>query len=211
MENPIMSIQEKQFEDNKNGRNWLLLIAGFAVLAAMAALFIGAYVPSGGDASTVAGPSQSEVALPQSGPPLEVGFQPYNFALQDLEGNSVALGDYIGRPLIINYWATWCAPCRVEMPHLQNTFEARGADGLALLALNQDESAPEVEAFFDEFGLTFTALMDEDGQTSENYGVGRILPTTFFINADGEITAIHRGPMTQGQIDGYLAETIPSS
>ena len=65
-------------------------------------------------------------------------------------------------------------------------------------------------AFFDEFGLTFTPLLDLGQGTSEKYGVGRTLPTTFFINASGEITAIHRGPMTQSQIDGYLASTIPS-
>ena len=152
-----------------------------------------------------------QVLLPESGPPLQVGDLPYNFALSDLEGNQVALDQFIGRPVIVNYWATWCGPCRIEMPHLQNTFAARQDDGLAILALDQDETAEEVSGFFDEFGLTFTPLLDEGNTTSENYGVGRILPTTFFINAAGEISAIHRGPMTQSQIDGYLAETIPAS
>ena len=151
------------------------------------------------------------VVLPAGGPPLEVGDRPYDFTLADLEGSSVTLHELIGQPLILNFWATWCAPCRIEMPHLQNTFQARQADGLLLLALNQDEAIPDIDAFYEEFGLTFPALLDEGTRTAKNYGVGRILPTTFFINAQGQITAVHRGPMTQEQIDGYLAQTLPGA
>ena len=210
-----MTTQETHLQDKKNNRNWLLLIAGFALLAVIAILFIGGFDPGGesqqSDASAVLENAPAPVSLPLSGPPLQTGDRPYDFTLADVEGNPVSLNAFIGRPLIINYWATWCGPCRIEMPHLQNTFETRQADGLALLALNQDETAPEIEAFYDEFGLTFPALLDEGNRTSENYGVSRILPTTFFINAQGEITAVHRGPMTQSQIDGYLADTIPGS
>ena len=209
-----MTTQETHPENNNNSRNWPVLIAGFAVLTVIAVVFIGGFDPGGetqhSDASAVLENAPAQVSLPASGPPLEAGDLPYDFTLADVEGNPVSLNAFIGRPLIINYWATWCGPCRIEMPHLQNTFETRGADGLALLALNQDETVPEIEDFYDEFGLTFPALLDEGNRTSENYGVGRILPTTFFINAQGEITAIHRGPMTQGQIDGYLSDTIPA-
>jgi len=210
-----MNTQETE-PKNREGRNWLLLGAGLVVLLVVALLFIfglnpwanSSELPSQLNSSTA---ETQQVLLPESGPPLQVGDLPYNFALSDLEGNQVALDQFIGRPVIVNYWATWCGPCRIEMPHLQNTFAARQDDGLAILALDQDETAEEVSGFFDEFGLTFTPLLDEGNTTSENYGVGRILPTTFFINAAGEISAIHRGPMTQSQIDGYLAETIPAS
>lgn len=210
-----MTTQETHPENNNNSRNWLVLIAGFTVLAVIAVVFIGGLHPAAvnEEAGEPAGleNAPAQVSLPAGGPPLETGDRPYDFTLADVDGNPVSLNTFIGRPLIINYWATWCGPCRIEMPHLQNTFETRQADNLALLALNQDETAPEIEAFYDEFGLTFPALLDEGSRTSENYGVGRILPTTFFINAQGEITAIHRGPMTQSQIDGYLADTIPAS
>lgn len=210
-----MSIQGSELK-NQNGRNWLVLGVGLVVLLAVALVFIYGLNPLGGSSTLPAETGSStavtqQVVLPESGPPLQVGDLAYNFTLADLAGNEVALDQFIGRPVIVNYWATWCGPCRIEMPHLQNTFEQHQEDNLAILALDQDETADEVKGFFDEFGLTFTPLLDEGKASSENYGVGRTLPTTFFINPEGEITAIHRGPMTQGQIDGYLAETIPSS
>jgi peroxiredoxin len=210
-----MSTQETEL-NNRDGRNWLVVGAGLIILLAVALIFIYGLNPlaESNELSSQAAGSAAEtqqVVLPETGPPLQVGDLAYNFALSDLEGNQVALDQFTGRPVIVNYWATWCGPCRIEMPHLQNTFETRQDDNLAILALDQDETAQEVTSFFDEFGLTFTPLLDEGKSTSENYGVGRILPTTFFINAEGEVTAIHRGPMTQSQIDGYLAETIPAS
>jgi peroxiredoxin len=210
-----MSTQETEL-NKRDGRNWLVVGAGLVILLAVALIFIYGLNPLAesterpGQAAGSAAETQ-QVVLPESGPPLQVGDLAYNFTLSDLDGNQAALDQFTGRPVIVNYWATWCGPCRIEMPHLQNTFEARQEDGLVILALDQDETAQEVIGFFDEFGLTFTPLLDEGKATSENYGVGRILPTTFFINAEGEITAIHRGPMTQSQIDGYLAETIPAS
>ncbi|MCP4420909.1 MAG: TlpA family protein disulfide reductase, partial [Chloroflexi bacterium] len=141
--------------------------------------------------------------------PLELGSVAHDFSLNDADGNPIHLNELAGRPIIINFWATWCAPCRIEMPELEAAFQAHQDDGLVMLALNQQEPADIVSIFFGELGLTFTAVMDAEGTISELYGVGNILPTTFFINADGEITAIHRGPMVQSQIDGYLADTIP--
>ncbi len=212
-----MTTTESKQTPKKEGRNWLLLGGGLAALIIFALILVYSLNPTEENesspavqaADTAVSQASGELIFPESGPPLQVGDQPYNFTLNDLQGSPVSLQEFAGRPLIINYWATWCGPCRIEMPHLQNTFEAHQDDGLAILALDQDETVPEVEEFFDEFGLTFTALMDEGNQTSQNYGVGRTLPTTFFINPDGEITAIHRGPMTQGQIDGYLEDTLP--
>ncbi len=210
-----MSTQETEL-NNSDGRNWLVLGGGLVVLVVTALIFIYGLNPAAGSAERPAQAAGSaaetqQVVLPESGPPLQVGDLAYNFTLSDLEGNQVALDQFTGRPVVVNYWATWCGPCRIEMPHLQHTFETRQEDNLAILALDQDETAQEVSGFFDEFGLTFTPLLDEGKATSENYGVGRILPTTFFINAEGVVTAIHRGPMTQSQIDGYLVETIPTT
>ncbi len=210
-----MSTRESHAEHKNKNRGWLAIIGGFVLLLGIGAVLISTVSPAattGGQGERAsADDAAAHGSLPTGGPPLEAGDLPYAFTLADLEGNYTSLHEFIGKPLIINYWASWCGPCRIEMPHLQATYEARQADGLALLALNQDEATPEVAAFVDEFGLSFTQLLDEGNGTSQNYGVGRTLPTTFFINADGEITAVHRGPMTQSQIDGYLAETIPGA
>jgi peroxiredoxin len=133
-----------------------------------------------------------------------VGDPAPTIAHNDLDGNSIELGDYSGRPVILNFWATWCAPCRIEMPELQQAFAAHQDDNLAILALNQQEPDFAVRQFFyAEFDLSFTPLLDGEGTVSQLYGAVN-LPTTVFINPEGQITAIHRGPVTAEQVDGYL-------
>ena len=94
------------------------------------------------------------------------------------------------------------------MPELQATYEKYQDDGLIILALDQGESPEMVRSFFyDEFGLTFTPLLDTDQTVAEQYGIFNY-PTSIFIDGDGIITAIHRGPVLQSQLDEYLADTI---
>ncbi|MCA9993572.1 MAG: TlpA family protein disulfide reductase, partial [Anaerolineales bacterium] len=133
-----------------------------------------------------------------------------SFVLADLAGNPVSLADFRGQPVIINFWATWCAPCRIEMPELQAAYDQYQADGLVILAVNREEDLATVQAYFvDEMGLTFTALLDEQAFAANVYNVFN-MPTTYFVDPAGMVTAVHRGPMTKGQIDGYLANTIPA-
>jgi len=128
--------------------------------------------------------------------------------LNDLEGNEISLVDFRGRPVIINFWATWCGPCRIEMPELQEAFEEGQEAGLAILAVNMEETPEMVSRFFyDDLGLTFTPLLDREGEVTDLYGVFN-LPTTYFVNPEGTIAAVHRGPLTGGQIDGYLHQTV---
>jgi peroxiredoxin len=96
------------------------------------------------------------------------------------------------------------------MPELQAVSQEFADKGLVVLALDQDESADEVQAYFSELGLTFTPLLDDDSDTANNYGLQGTLPSSVFIKPSGEISVIHRGVMTRGQLDSYLAETIPS-
>lgn len=142
---------------------------------------------------------------------LTVGQPAPNFTLTDLNGNSHTLSALAGQPVIINFWATWCLPCRIEMPELQTTHEQYAEQGLVILALNQEEDPETVRRYFyDEMDLTFTPLLDERGDVSRLYTAFGF-PTTFFVNEAGMITAVHRGPLTQEQIEIYLAETIPAS
>ncbi|MCB0012200.1 MAG: TlpA family protein disulfide reductase, partial [Anaerolineales bacterium] len=139
-----------------------------------------------------------------------VGDIPTDFVLEDTAGNVVRLSDFRGRPVVINFWATWCAPCRVEMPELQAAYEAHQDDGLVLLAINRDESREQVVEFIDELGLTFTPLLDLGAVVSDEYQIQN-MPTTYFLNEAGEVTAVHLGALIDIQLDEYLALTINGS
>ena len=154
-----MSTHQPEASTPQNGRNWPVLVGGLVILAAIVLVFLFTNpLAKAPEYAPVVEP-ETAVVLPESGPPLAVGDMPYEFVLQDTAGNPVALSEFIGRPVIVNYWATWCGPCRIEMPHLQAAFENGQDDGLVLLALNQDETTSEIDAFYDEFSLTFPALL----------------------------------------------------
>lgn len=185
-----MTAQQPEISQKSNGRNWPLLIGGIVILAGLGLFIVIGFNSFGGAPDQVVDErvsaadtavEKTTIFLPTNGPPLQVNDLPYEFTLSDVDGNPVTLSQFSGQPVIINYWATWCGPCRIEMPHLQHTHDTYQDDGLILLALNQDETVPEINAYFDELGLTFPALLDVGKATAVNYGVGRTLPTTFFL------------------------------
>ena len=207
-------------------RNPLVIFVGFLLLGAALALLIfgrdlfssnedvGPVIINGSSTtvldqvselpSLTGGDSLSSGSLP--GGVLAAGDEAHDFTLLDLDGNLVRLADFRGQPVIINFWATWCAPCRIEMPVLQEAFDKYQSDNLVILALDQDETA-EVAAryFYDEMGLTFTPLLDEGSAVSTDYGSFGVLPSTYFVDPSGVVSAIHLGPLNLGQIDNYLA------
>lgn len=202
----------------REGRNPLLLIAGLFVLGlALALLFFGNQLLPGQQQESASildqvpssrGVNRDDVPLPGSGAPLNVGDTAHDFSLPDLDGKQVALADFRGKPVVINFWATWCPPCRLEMPEFQRAYEKYQEDDLVILAVNEAEQSEVVRSFFyDQMGYTYTPLLDEEGQVGEAYGaIG--LPSTFFIDAAGEVTAVHRGALTQTQLQNYLDDTI---
>jgi peroxiredoxin len=204
-----------------SGRNPIILIGGLILLLGAFVVLIfggrlfGSEDPALAEIVSDAPAQAAAFQLPSGGPPLQVGDQPYEFNLQGVDGESIILSQFVGRPILVNFWATWCGPCRLEMPEIQAVWQEYQDDGLVVLALDQDESAEDVSAFFDELGLTFTPALDEGSRTAANYGLPGTLPASVFINADGEITTIHRGIMTRGQLDTFLegtflADTLPS-
>lgn len=119
----------------------------------------------------------------------EVGDFAPDFALTNLEGNLVRLSDLRGRVVLINLWATWCAPCRVEMPGMENLWRRFRSEGFTILAVSIDKGADAaVRAFVQEKNLSFPVLMDYDQEVERKYPT-RIIPTTFVIDKDGLIAA----------------------
>jgi peroxiredoxin len=199
--------------EQSNGRSPFLFLGGAVLLGlALALLLFGSgWFGAGAERETAvlsqlpAPDGSARVAeLPASSPAfLEVGDVAHNFYLSDLAGNIVDLESLRGRPVVINFWATWCAPCRVEMPALQAAYEAHQEDGLVILAVNSGESYQLVSDFFTEFGLTFTPLLDSEGTITRLYNIFNF-PSTYFVDEDGVITAVHRGALNLEQIETYL-------
>lgn len=121
----------------------------------------------------------------------EIGAQAPGFTAATLDGGSVTLAALRGRMVILNFWATWCGPCRVEMPDLQSLYN-RAAGNLSIVAVNQGESAETVGAWADELGLTLTIVLDQTQELTRLYHV-RGLPSTIVIAPDGVITHIFYG------------------
>ena len=114
------------------------------------------------------------------------------FALEDLSGKRLSLKELRGKVVFLNFWATWCVPCRQEMPTMERLQRKLKEQGLEVVAINVRESRKEVRKFFDELGLTFISLLDKDGKVSEEYGAWAI-PLSYFINRKGEFV---------GKVDG---------
>lgn len=148
-------------------------------------------------------PAADGRSLPASAD-LSVGSLAPDFTLASLDGGEIGLADLRGQVAVLNFWATWCAPCRLEMPALQSRAE-KFHGRLRVLAINFDEPEEDVRAFVDELGLTFDVLLDPGAQVQSLYRI-RGYPTSYFVDEEGVIRAIHIGLLTEGQLDGYLAE-----
>ena len=127
-----------------------------------------------------------------SSPVPQVGKQAPDFQLPSLEGQSVSLSDFQGKPILLNFWATWCGPCRQEMPLLQAIFEEQSDNGLVMLAINIGEPAPAVNNFMRNGNYSFPVLLDTERDVAQDYNI-RAIPTTFFIDEDGVIQEIKVG------------------
>lgn len=126
---------------------------------------------------------------------LEVGQRAPGFALETVEGEMLSLADYEGRQVVLNFWASWCPPCREELPELIAFGEETGIPVLGVNATkNERRGKQDVDAFLQEVPVSFPVLLDEEGTVEKTYRVVA-LPTTYVIGPDGVITAKQVGPV----------------
>jgi peroxiredoxin len=197
-----------------SGRRGVLIGTLVLVAAAVSSLGLGVLLFSG--PVTSAGPEAPLFAtLPpatyvSSAPAPVAGAPAPDFTLKTLGGDKVTLSHYRGQPVLINFWASWCVPCRVETPELVRAYEAHQAHGLVILGVNltSQDSLSAVKAFVQEFKMTYPVPLDETGDVSDGLYRLRGIPLSVFVNRAGLITRLNLGAMTRTQIDEFVGEIL---
>ncbi|HLF25616.1 MAG TPA: TlpA disulfide reductase family protein [Anaerolineae bacterium] len=133
------------------------------------------------------------------------------FTLKTLAGGQASLSDYQGRPMFLNFWASWCGPCREEMPEIIEAYQAYKDAGLQVLAIDntQLDVVDDVQAFVDEFQMPFPVLLDAEGAVAAAYSVLG-LPTSVFIDANGIVQGVNVGPLTGDELETYIGDILPA-
>jgi len=178
--------------------NWL-----FAAVLILGSLFILATRVRPQQTTAAPAAASDEVMAPA---PLADHPAP-DFTLSNLDGTKVTLSDLKGQAVLINVWATWCPPCRVEMPSIQAAYAQYHDQGFTVVAVNLQEDPGAVATFIREQQLTFPALLDPDGQVSRTYQAVS-LPSSFFVDRRGVIRAVYHGPMPRSIIAGTVEQLL---
>ncbi len=134
-----------------------------------------------------------------------------DFTAYDADGNAVQLSDYFGKPLVLNFWASWCGPCKSEMPAFQQAYEQE--DGVQFLLVNMTggrETQADAEALLAQEGYTFPVLFDLDLDAAMTYGVAA-LPTTYFLDAEGNLVAWAQGAINEQTLQQGLDMIRPAA
>lgn len=148
--------------------------------------------------------SQDEVSLPAAP----------DFTLTDQFGQTHTLSDYQGKTVFLNFWATWCGPCKAEMPDIQSLYESYGGNeedlvvlGVAGPNLGQEGSSEDIAAFLEENGYTYPVVMDEDSSVFYQYGIAAF-PTTFMIDTDGNVFGYVQGAISMEDMESIVQQTM---
>ncbi|MCY7769800.1 thiol-disulfide oxidoreductase ResA [Bacillus haynesii] len=134
---------------------------------------------------------------------VAVGEKAPNFSLEDVDGNRLKLDELKGKGVFLNFWGTWCEPCKREFPYMANQYKVFKDKGVEIVAVNVGESNLAVRNFMKDHGVNFPVVLDKDRQVLNAYDVTP-LPTTFLINPDGEIVKVVTGEMTERMIHDYM-------
>lgn len=181
----------------ERGCRWDIRTSAFGLVVGVLLIVGGvAVVPGGPLASLVQGTPLGEV--PRAGNPM------LHFALSTATGETLATSQFVDKVLLINFWATWCVPCRQEMPALQKVYDTHRRHGLALLGVNYGEGTERVVNYTRELGITFPVVLDRDSTIGELYRV-QGLPTTIFVDRHGNIRdMVLGGPMSESYIESKI-------
>jgi peroxiredoxin len=172
-------------------RNTIFILSVVVVLSSFTALDHRAEAASAADRSADAGIKTlyrdlGIIGVPRIAPPVD-------FNLHDIGGATVQLSDFKGKVVFLNFWTTWCPPCRIEMPSMQKLYDQLKHRDFAMVAVDLQEPVSQVEAFVKKFKLSFPMLLDSKGEVGRQFGI-RALPTTFILDKEGGIIGRVYGP-----------------
>ncbi|WP_460415426.1 thiol-disulfide oxidoreductase ResA [Planifilum fimeticola] len=139
---------------------------------------------------------------------VEIGQTAPDFELTTLDGKTVRLSEFRGKGVLINFWASWCKPCRDEMPAIQRVYERHRDKGLEVLGVNIAETGVTVDGFVRHLDLTFPILLDQNREVTQLYGIGPI-PSSIFVSPEGKVVRKVSGQMQEGQIESMVLEILP--
>lgn len=164
-----------------------------------------------GLAALIAWPT-SEAGTPSTGEfktvPVAVDYAAPKLSLSDLNGMEYSLADYHGKVVLVNLWATWCPPCKAEMPILKAYYEDHAADGFVTIAVNDGDPADAVAAFVEKHELTFPVWLDPTYEATERAFKARNLPSTFVIDREGTIRLRWVGEIDRAGLEKYVTPLI---
>jgi thiol-disulfide isomerase/thioredoxin len=133
-----------------------------------------------------------------------------DFLLETMDDSELRLSDLRGQPVVVNFWATWCKPCRQEMPRFVEASDKYAKDGLVVVAVNMQEGKGIVRPFAEDFGMDFPIAIDRDGEVGDRYRLLG-LPTTVFIDRDGVVRSVYAGPFEEEQNETNVQGAIEDS
>lgn len=204
-------------ERPQNRREWSGALRSLVLPLLLVATIVGGlyYIEQqrGGGAKSADG--TGIVALPAEknatgrSPSTEIGRAASDFLLDMPGGGTLRLSDLQGKPVLVNFWASWCTPCRKEMPEIVNAYNAHKATGFTVVAVDLQENDGQVRAFAQEFGMTFPVAIDRNGGVGEAWHIGgpvQGIPSSYFLDASGVVQARVYGPMTAQSLSEHLAK-----
>ncbi len=145
-------------------------------------------------------------------PAAEIGRAGPDFLLETPDGGTLRFSDFQGHPVLLNFWASWCAPCRQEMPQLVAAYDRYRDQGLIIVGVDLQEPVSKVKGFASEFGIQFPLAIDRDGEVADAWRIGgpvQGLPSSYFVDASGVIQVSPVGALTKDLLNKGLAKILP--
>lgn len=152
-------------------------------------------------------PTPTPNPKPQAPVPPKAGDLAYEFTLNNLQGKATSLSSFRGKKVMLNFWATWCGPCRIEIPAMVKLYDEYQSKGFEIVAINLREDPSKVSVFVEQYKMRFPILLDVDARVSEAYFV-RGIPTSVFLDDRGIIKAVHMGTLTEQTMRKYVEDLM---